>query len=321
MDVNVYDEQHDGQRAFWDDEVVVTTGRRSNPFAARLAVMMVTGLVVCLLAWGVRSVSGDGASPTVPSPQPEPPTQMAPVTAAPVTAAPVTAAPVTAAPVPADAAVAQRTVVLVAQPASGGAVEQIQIAPAAKACSNPYKVVKGDGWIAIAKRAGVTTKQLLAANGATAKTKLYPDRSICLPKGASVTTAPSTTAPSTTAPAAAPAKKKKATTPAPPAAAPPTTAVQVRTYTAAEVEAIIRQVWPDDLEDKAIQIAIRESRLKPTARNWCCSGLFQIYYGVHSKWLAGIGVSSADQLLDPNVNATAAYALYQRAGSWKPWGG
>ncbi|MEY4231036.1 MAG: hypothetical protein RLZZ362_1885, partial [Actinomycetota bacterium] len=158
-------------------------------------------------------------------------------------------------------------------------------------------------------------------NGATAKTKLYPNRSICLPKGATVTTAPSTTAPSTTAPAAAPAKKKKATTPAPPAAAPPTTAVQVRTYTAPEVEAIIRQVWPDDLEDKAIQIAIRESRLKPTARNWCCSGLFQIYYGVHSKWLAGIGVSSADQLLDPNVNATAAYALYQRAGSWKPWGG
>ena len=192
------------------------------------------------------------------------------------------------------------------------------VAPAAKACDNPYKVVKGDGWIAIAKRAGVTTKQLLAANGATAKTKLYPDRSICLPKGASVTTAPSTTAP---APAAAPAKKKKAATPAPPAAAPPTTAVQVRTYTAAEVEAIIRQVWPDDLEDKAIQIATRESRLKPTARNWCCSGLFQIYYSVHSKWLKDIGVTSADQLLDPNVNTAAAYALYQRAGSWKPWGG
>jgi hypothetical protein len=191
--------------------------------------------------------------------------------------------------------------------------------PATKACDNPYTVVKGDGWIAIAKRAGVTTKQLLAANGASAKTKLYPDRSICLPKGASVTAAPSTTAPA--GPAAAPAKKKKAATPAPPAAAPPTTAVQVRTYTASEVEAIIRQVWPDDLEDKAIQIATRESRLKPTARNWCCSGLFQIYYGVHSKWLKDIGVSSADQLLDPNVNTAAAYALYQRAGSWKPWGG
>jgi hypothetical protein len=191
--------------------------------------------------------------------------------------------------------------------------------PATKACDNPYKVVKGDGWIAIAKRAGVTTKQLLAANGATAKTKLYPDRSICLPKGASVTAAPTTTAPA--APAAAPAKTNKAATPALPAAAPPTTAVQVRTYTAAEVEAIIRQVWPDDLEDKAIEIAIRESKLKPTARNWCCSGLFQIYYGVHSKWLKDIGVTSADQLLDPNVNTAAAYALYQRAGSWKPWGG
>lgn len=254
--MNVYDEQHDGQRAFWDDEVVVTTGRRGDRLAARLvvmvAVMVAVGLVVGL----------------------------------------VTAAP-------ADAA-------------------RSSVAPAAKACNNPYEVVKGDGWIVIAKRAGVTTKQLLAANGATAKTKLYPDRSICLPKGASVTTAPSTTAPA--APAAAP-KKKKGTTPAPPAAAPPTTAVQVRTYTASEVEAIIRQVWPDDLEDKAIQIATRESRLKPTARNWCCSGLFQIYYSVHSKWLKDIGVTNADQLLDPNVNAAAAYVLYQRAGSWKPWGG
>lgn len=175
-----------------------------------------------------------------------------------------------------------------------------------KACDNPYTVAKGDGWIAIAKRAGVTTKQLLKANKATAKTKIHPGGTICLPKGAAVSAAPA---------------KSKATTPAPPAAAAPSAGVQVRTYTAAEVEAIIRQVWPDELEEKAIEIATRESKLKPTARNWCCSGLFQIYYGVHHTWLAGIGVTSADQLLDPTVNANAAYALYQRAGSWKPWGG
>ena len=36
-------------------------------------------------------------------------------------------------------------------------------------------------------------------------------------------------------------------------------------------------------------------------------------------WLAGIGVTSGDQLFDPRVNATAAYTLYQRAGGWGPW--
>ncbi len=83
--------------------------------------------------------------------------------------------------------------------------------------------------------------------------------------------------------------------------------------------AIIREVWPDHLEDKAIEIAWRESNHIPTARNFCCYGLFQIYYSVHSSWLAGIGITSADQLFDPRKNATAAYTLYQRAGGWGPW--
>lgn len=307
--MNVYDEQHDGQRAFWDDEVVVTTARsaRRDPFVTRLATMVVVGLVVSLLAWGVRSASGDDSAPAVPAQQPEGPTHLVPVTTASVTSAPATTAPATITSVAVDAAAAPHAVTLAAQPAVGGAVEQVQTAPARKVCDNPYTVAKGDGWIVIAKRAGVTTKQLLKANGATAKTKLYPGRTVCLPKGASAATA-------------APAKSKPAT-PAPPVAAPPTTAVQTRSYSAAEVEAIIRQVWPDELEDKAITIATRESRLKPTARNWCCSGLFQIYFSVHATWLAGVGVSSADQLLDPTVNANAAYALYQRAGGWRPWGG
>jgi len=104
----------------------------------------------------------------------------------------------------------------------------------------------------------------------------------------------------------APAPAVRLTPPAPPAPA-------------ADPETIIRDVWPDDLEDHAIQIATRESRLQPDVRNACCFGLFQINWSAHHSWLAGeMGVSSASQLLDPAVNARAALALYQRDG-WRPW--
>jgi hypothetical protein len=92
-----------------------------------------------------------------------------------------------------------------------------------------------------------------------------------------------------------------------------------RTYTAAEVEAIIREVWPDDLEDEAVRIARRESNLQPAAHNSCCYGLFQIYWSVHQGWLRAMGITSAQQLMDPEVGARAGYALYQRSGGWGPW--
>lgn len=84
------------------------------------------------------------------------------------------------------------------------------------------------------------------------------------------------------------------------------------------VEAIIRDVWPDDLEDWAVRIATRESRLVPTVRNYCCYGLFQIYYSVHRGWLSNYGVNSPSDLYDPRVNATVALALYQQTGP-SPW--
>lgn len=83
-------------------------------------------------------------------------------------------------------------------------------------------------------------------------------------------------------------------------------------------EQIIRAVFPDDIEDRAVAIAWRESRFVPTAANACCYGLFQINYGAHRSWLASIGVTSPQQLLDPNVNVFVAYGLYQAAG-WGPW--
>ena len=88
---------------------------------------------------------------------------------------------------------------------------------------------------------------------------------------------------------------------------------------AAVVERIIRDVWPNALEETALAIAWRESRYESGAQGQCCSGLFQIYYDVHKSWLADLGINSRNDLYDPRTNAEAAFALYQRAGGWAPW--
>lgn len=80
------------------------------------------------------------------------------------------------------------------------------------------------------------------------------------------------------------------------------------------VEAMIREVWPANLADRAVAIAYRESRFVPTVRTWCCFGVFQI----HKIHLAGLGLTSVEQLYDPRINIEAAYRLYQAAG-WGPW--
>jgi LysM repeat protein len=202
-----------------------------------------------------------------------------------------------------------RTVIMVGQTLCLPASAVAPTAPASSApgatgkspsCSASYTVKAGDSWTLIAAKAQVKVSALYAANGASAQTPLYPGRSVCLPAGA----APAPTA--TTAPPTTPA---------------PTTTVPQKTYTKAEVESIIRAVWPDDLEDKALAIAWRESNHKPGVRNWCCFGLFQMHWNAHKKWLATIGVTESSQLFDPLVNANAALTLYYRAGGWGPWGG
>jgi hypothetical protein len=174
-------------------------------------------------------------------------------------------------------------------------------------------VRSGDAWIVIADRAHTTLKRLLAANGATSSSALYPGRAICLPAGAYLGSAATSTvvAAKTSVSSAAPSTtvaKKPAYVPA-------------RTYTKAQVVKIIREVWPDSLEDEAIRIATRESNLVPTAHNFCCSGLFQIYYQVHARWLAAAGITNSSQLLDPRTGAYAGLLLYYRSGGFGPWGG
>lgn len=200
------------------------------------------------------------------------------------------------------------------------------------ACSGEYEVAAGDYWIGIADRAGVSTEELMGANGASSETPIYPGTTICLPVGASQPGPPPTTsttteaATTTTTKAPATSTTKAPTTTAPPKAtttttkAPATTA-PAKTYTRDEVTFIIASVFPADQLDTALAIAQRESNLKPGVRNYCCYGLFQIHWNAHKSWLAGMGITSPEQLYDPLVNAQAAYALYQRSGGWGPWGG
>lgn len=198
-------------------------------------------------------------------------------------------------------------------------------------CELTYEVQTGDYWFGIADRAEVSAYELATINGATLERALYPGDVLCLPAGARypvppppTTPAPSTTAaprpappPSTTPPPASTATT--ATTQAPPASS----GRSPQSYGADEVKDIIRFVFPDDQEQRAIDIAWRESNWKPWVYNGhCCYGLFQIYWSVHRGWLDDLGIDSAQDLLDPWLNAQAAYALFQRSGnSWAPWGG
>ena len=363
---------------------VVTTTRRSwrqrlrrdergrvDPFIARLGVVLLAGVVVLPVAVaanaggaGTNGVVSTGTA--VAATAPVATTAITPAAAAPAT---VEQAPVSAQP----AAPAGAT-----SPTSGTAADVATSAAQAQSareslrrCASSYEVLPGDYWLGIADRADVDVDDLLAANGAATDTPLYPERTICLPAGATTpvpapattaattaekqatsadatgstaaaakaatTDAPATTKAATTAPATTPATKAPsapatttapATTKAPATTAKPTTTTAAptttpppRTYSREEVAQIIRDVWPDDLEDKAIAIATRESNLQPGVRNACCFGLFQIYFDVHDGWLAGMGVTQATQLYDPLVNAQAALTLYFRSGGWGPWGG
>jgi hypothetical protein len=183
-------------------------------------------------------------------------------------------------------------------------------------CAIDYGVLAGDYWIRLADAADVPLAELLEANGATSSTPIYPGTSICLPAGAT-TPAPPTITPAAITPAATPVNTTApATTAGTPAGATPSST----NSTPDEVKQIIRDVWPDELEERAIEIAYRESRFVPTAKNFCCYGLFQMYWTVHQSWLNDIGITDDQQLYDPATNARAAYELYQRAGGWGPWG-
>ena len=164
-----------------------------------------------------------------------------------------------------------------------GASLFIALKPAGAACTPTYFVKRGDSWWGIAEKSDVSLGALLRANNAEQSTILKPKDTVCIPNS---------------------------------------TPKSERAFSDAQIIQIIRDVWPDELEKRAIHIARRESKLNPRAvgiPNNCCYGLFQIYYHWHKGWLPKIGVTSARQLLDPTMNATAALEIYRRNNGWGPW--
>ena len=165
-----------------------------------------------------------------------------------------------------------------------------QISPVAS-CTQFHQAKPNDSWTRLSARFETPLKALLALNSASVETAIFIGDKICVSDRA--------------------------------VSAPIAVVVPTERYTRKQVRAIIREVWPDDAEENAIFVATRESNLVPHVvggKNDCCFGLFQMYWLVHKSWLTRSGVTDPSQLLDPRVNAQAAYELYRRNGnSWRPW--
>jgi len=181
------------------------------------------------------------------------------------------------------------TIGIVAGPAVG--------VPSASAACTSFTVERGDSWSLLADYAGVGLSALLRANNANARTIILPGQKLCVPSGATFNRPGANVTTEAAAPKLIIPKKR---------------------LSAAQSEAIIREVFPDKLERRALKIAQRESRLNHVAHSWCCLGLFQIYFGANKTFLGTLGITNASQLLDARTNATAALAMYQRSG-WAPW--
>jgi LysM repeat protein len=170
---------------------------------------------------------------------------------------------------------------------------QLSTGRVATGCVKTYTVKKNDSWNRIAKNVQVAMSLLLKVNKANTNSMLLIGDVICLPRAA-VTEA-----------AARPTMKLK----------------PAKIYSVAQSTAIIREVFPDHLEGRAIELAKRESQLNAANYNGgCCIGLFQLHWQAHRSWMRNIGISSPEQLLDAHINAKAALALYKRSNSWAAWG-
>jgi hypothetical protein len=157
---------------------------------------------------------------------------------------------------------------------------------AAASCTQYHSAKPNDSWTRLAARFKTPLADLLSLNGATTNTALFIGDRVC------VSARPIISAPN-------------------------------EKFTRRQSRVIIREVWPDDLEETALFIAQRESNFVHSVvggQDDCCVGLFQIYWSVHRSWLEKSGVTTAEQLLNPRTNAEAALALYRRNGnSWRPW--
>ena len=166
---------------------------------------------------------------------------------------------------------------------------------ASAACERPYVAVANDSWSRIATKTGVSVASLLKANSATTKKMILIGQTVCLPKE-TTWNQPSTKANGL----------RNLGTPS-------------ARYTRAQAAAVIREVFPARLHERALAIAQRESKLNALSYTWCCVGLFQINWWAHKSWLKNMGITKASQLRDARVNAEAALEMYKRNSGWGPW--
>ena len=198
-------------------------------------------------------------------------------------------------------------VVEVPQVAEVNVVEaKVVVQPEAKTpqCGAKFSVQLGDSWSLLADYAGVGTRELLQVNRANARTVIVPGDELCVPSGARMRRP---------APVVTTQPARRASSPK------PVVVVAAKRFTVAQSTQIIRDVFPDALEKRALEIVQRESHTNAAAYNFCCYGLFQIHFQAHKSWLATIGVTSPSQLLDAGANARAALTLYKRSNSWAAW--
>ena len=171
-------------------------------------------------------------------------------------------------------------------------------------CGAKFTVQLGDSWSLLADYAGVGTRELLQVNRANARTVIVPGDELCVPSGARMRRP---------APVVTTQPARQASSPK------PVVVVAAKRFTVAQSTQIIRDVFPDALEKRALEIVQRESHTNAAAYNFCCYGLFQIHFQAHKSWLATIGVTNPSQLLDAGINARAAVTLYKRSNSWAAW--
>ena len=170
---------------------------------------------------------------------------------------------------------------------------QLSTGKVATGCVKTYTVKKNDSWNRLAQKVQVSMSLLLKVNKAHTGTMLLIGDVICLPRAA-VTEA-----------SGSPAMKL----------------VPAKIYSVSQSAAIIREIFPDHLENRALAIAKRESKLNAADYNGgCCIGLFQLNWDAHKSWMRNIGITNPSQLLDARENAAAALALYKRSHSWAAWG-
>ena len=313
--------QHN-DHGFWDDDrTYASSPRRTRPslglFWSRLGIIGLVGAIAIPVAFAVSKNESLGS---VPAAEAQDQIVAAPVETLALVIEPVATAPVALEP---SSTAAPITATTTAPTTTAPTTTATQPKPKAE-CKTRYTVVGGDSWILIAKKVGVSLKELLAASNSRTSTLLLPKRTVCLPANATlpkVVVAKPKPKPVPTKPAkAAKAAASSPATSAKPRATQSTVpdAPAGRSYSAGEVEQIIRDVWPDDLENQALVIAKRESNLRPAAHNSCCVGLFQIHWTANQRFLNSIAIMSVTMLYDPIINATAAYRMYMRNG-WAPW--